>query len=160
MTDATQALLHVGGVAHGRTLKAAGVSQKELERATRAGGVHRIRSGWYCLPHDESDTVRALRVGGRVTCVSRLEPLEVWLVPDGRLHVAVNSARSLLRSPLNRDQPLASWREHPTVATHWRGPVNNPTDARELIDDAAACLASCLPRDHAIVAFDSLPHRP
>ena len=156
MTDSAQALLHLGGVAHGRTLRAAGVSQKDLERACLAGGVHRIRSGWYCLPHDESDTVRALRVGGRVTCVSRLAPLQVWLVPDGRLHVAVNGTRALLRSPADRAHPLASWGGQPSVVTHWRGPVNNPTDPRELIDDAATCLAGCLPRDAAVVAFDSL----
>ncbi|MFO7689264.1 MAG: DUF559 domain-containing protein [Cryobacterium sp.] len=156
MTDATQALVHLGGIAHARRLRATGVSQKDLERACLAGAVHRIRSGWYCLPHDDSETVQALRVGGRVTCVSRLEPLGVWLVPDGRLHVAVNGARGLLRSPQNREQSLASWCERPVVVTHWRGPVNNPTDAREMIDDAAACLAGCLPRDHAIVAFDSL----
>ncbi len=43
--------------------------------------------------------------------------------------------------------------------THWRAHLNNPTEPINLLDDAAASVAICLPRDHAIVAFDSLLNR-
>jgi hypothetical protein len=33
------------------------------------------------------------------------------------------------------------------VVTHWRGAVSNPEETIELVDDAAGCLAMCLPRD-------------
>ena len=103
--------------------------------------------------------MRALRVGGRLGCVSALRPLGIWLMPDARLHVAVPRTRVLLRSPENRADALGSWHGHPPVVTHWRGAITNPEEPTELVDDAAGCLALCLPRDHAIVAFDSLLNR-
>jgi hypothetical protein len=64
--DATRTLLTLGGVAHAITLRRNGVGQKVLERAIATGDLHRIRSGWYCLPGNQIDTVRALRGGGRL----------------------------------------------------------------------------------------------
>lgn len=159
MIDAARTLLSLGGVAHAATLRRHGVGQKVLERAVLTRELSRIRSGWYCLPGNESDTVRALRVGGRLDCVSVLRPLGIWLLPDERLHVAVARTRSRLRSPADRADALGSWRGHPSVVTHWRGALTNPEEATELVDDAAGRLATCLPRDHAIVAFDSLLNR-
>lgn len=159
MTEVARALAGLGGVAHALTLRAAGASQKQLEQAVRAGILERIRSGWYCMPGDGSDTVRALRVGGRLGCVSLLRVHQVWLMPDENLHVSVSSPRSELRSPADRGRELAAWRWRPSVVTHWRQRTRNPHEPTDLIDDAAACIATCLPRNHAIVAFDSLLNR-
>lgn len=159
MIDAARTLLTLGGVAHATTLRRNGVGQKVLERAVATGDLYRIRTAWYCLPGNQSDTVRALRVGGRLGCVSLLRGLGIWLMPDERLHVVVPRTRTSLRSPDSRADALGTWRGHPSVVTHWRGPIRNPEEPTELIDDAAGCLATCLPRDHAIVAFDSLLNR-
>jgi very-short-patch-repair endonuclease len=80
----------------------------------------------------------------------------VWLMDDPRLHVSVSAARSRLRTPLSRDVALMSWPAAASVVTHWRPRCVDPHEPTDLIDDAAACAATCLPRDHAIVAFDSL----
>ncbi|GAA3869571.1 type IV toxin-antitoxin system AbiEi family antitoxin domain-containing protein [Leifsonia kafniensis] len=141
---------------HIRTLRAEGTSENDLRRAVRVGEVERIRQGWYGLPGDTSDEVRALRVGGRLTCVSLLRMHGVWLMPDTRLHVAVSVARSRLCSPADRASGLGSSTDRPSVVTHWQPRLLNPLEPTEMFDDAAACLAICLPRDHAIVAFDSL----
>ncbi|WP_158603955.1 endonuclease domain-containing protein [Cryobacterium tepidiphilum] len=77
-------------------------------------------------------------------------------MPDDRLHVSVRYAHSALRSPVARDVRLDEWRGRPEVVTHWRAALANPQEPTDLIDDAAGCAAVCLPRDHAIVAFDSL----
>lgn len=159
MAESVGALSRMGGVAHSATLRSAGIAQKELERSARLGLTERIRAGWYCLPGDSRDTVRALRVGGRLGCVSLLRAHQVWLMPEDRLHVSVSSPRSQLRSPDDRGRELTAWLGHPRVVTHWRRRTLNPLEPADPLDDAAACVATCLPRDHAIVAFDSLLNR-
>lgn len=156
MTEIARELARAGGVAHAATLRSGGITQRQLEKSVRLGSTVRIRSGWYCLPGDGSDSVKALRVGGRLGCVSLLRSHGVWLMPDAGLHVSVASTRSGLRSPLDRGRGLVAWQAHPDVVTHWRSRLLNPHSPTDLIDDAAGCIATCLPRDHAIVAFDSL----
>jgi very-short-patch-repair endonuclease len=145
-----------GPAMHAQTLRDAGVSQQELERLASTGRIERIRPGWYCLHGDSSDTVKALRVGGRLACVSVLRTYGVWLMPDARLHVSTVVARSRLRAPTTRVLSLDEWHGSPEVITHWRETRKNPHEPLDVIDDAAACVALCLPRDHAIVAFDSM----
>ncbi|MGO4103795.1 endonuclease domain-containing protein [Leifsonia sp. YAF41] len=77
-------------------------------------------------------------------------------MPDTRLHVAVAVSRTRLRSPAARNLTAGGMSGVPTVVTHWQPRFLNPLEPTEMIDDAAACLATCLPRDHAIIAFDSL----
>ena len=159
MTEIVRELSREGGVAHAATLRSAGITQKQLERSARLGITERIRAGWYCLADDETDAVKALRVGGRLGCVSLLRAHGVWLMPDVGLHVAVASPRSALRAPDDRRRALDGWRGHPLVVTHWRPRLLNPHEPTDPLDDAAGCAAVCLPRDHAIVAFDSLLNR-
>jgi very-short-patch-repair endonuclease len=156
MTLLANAFQDRGSAVHVRTLREEGISEHELRLAVRSGEVERIRQGWYCQPGDPSDEVRALRVGGRLGCVSLLRMHGVWLMPDTRLHVAVAMSRDRLRSPASRNVDLDAWTEQPAVVTHWQSRLRNPHEPTELIDDAAACLATCLPRDHAIIAYDSL----
>jgi very-short-patch-repair endonuclease len=158
MAEVARALSH-GEAAHAATLRSGGITQKQLERSARLGRLERIRPGWYCNPGDGSDTVQALRVGGRLGCASLLRAHGVWMMPDSRLHVCVSSPRSELRSPGYRGRGLAAWQGHPDVVTHWRPRLLNPHSPTDLLDDAAGCIATCLPRDHAIVAFDSLLNR-
>jgi very-short-patch-repair endonuclease len=159
MSKATDALGQLGGVAHAARLHSLGVSQNALASAVRSGTMERIRGGWYCGPGDREERVSALRVGGRLGCVSLLRRRGVWLMPEPRLHVSVAVPRSRLRAPDDRGVALTNWHGHPTIATHWRPRLLNPDEPTDLIDDAAACVATCLPRDHAIVAFDSLLNR-
>lgn len=158
MSFAASTLHAHGSAAHLHTLRDKGVSATGLRRAVRTGEVERIRQSWYCIPNDTSNEVKALRVGGRLSCVSLLRMHRVWLMPDTRLHVAVAVARSRLRSPTDRASDLGSSTDRPSVVTHWQPRWNNPLEPTEMIDDAAACLATCLPRDHAIIAFDSILH--
>lgn len=156
VTDVPSTLTRLGGVAHAVELQQHGVTRAALDGALRAKTAERIRTGWYCRFGDTSDTVRALRVGGRLTCVSLLRAHGAWLMRDDRLHVAVSAPRSRLRSPDNRQMPLASSPGASAVVTHWTPRLRNPYESTDLLDDAAACVARCLPRDHAIVAFDSM----
>ncbi|WP_157509484.1 DUF559 domain-containing protein [Glaciibacter superstes] len=156
MSTVTDVMRKLGGVAHRSRLRGSGVTPKELEIATRAGTVKRIRAGWYCLSDDNDERVRALRVGGRLSCVSLLRRYGVWTMPDARLHVAVSVPRSRLRSPHDREVALSDWSRQASVATHWRTKLLWPAEPADLLDDAAACAATCLSRAHAIVAFDSL----
>lgn len=156
MTDALSTLAGLGGVAHAAELRQHGVTRAQLAVALRTGRMERIRTGWYCRMGDTSDTVRALRVGGRLSCVSLLRAHGAWLMADDRLHVAVSSARSRLSTPHEQNTPLTRWAGAPSVVTHWSARLSSPAEPTDLLDNAAACVATCLPRDHAIVAFDSL----
>lgn len=153
------ALARLGGTAHVETLRHDGFSQKSIERAVHQGVVERVRAGWYCLPGSDHPVVQALRVGGKLSCVSLLRLYGTWLMPDDRLHVAVRHPHARLKSPKDRTIALDHWRGHPWVTTHWRAKLVDQREPTDLIDDAAACVATCLPRDHAIVAFDSLLNR-
>jgi very-short-patch-repair endonuclease len=159
ISDLPLMLTRLGGAAHATSLHKLGISPKMLVRAHQAGGIERIRRGWYGVPEHASDRVRAIRVGGRLDCVSLLRTHSVWLMPDTRLHVGVTVPRRQLRSPLARNVSLDDWAGEPYVVAHWRAHLNNPAEPVNLIDDAAASVALCLPRDHAIVAFDSLLNR-
>lgn len=156
MTQIGSVLSEMNPAAHAQTFRRAGASRRDLERLTSNGTLERICAGWYCLPGNRSDTVQALRVGGRLTCVSALRTHGVWLLPDARLHVSTVVARTRLRSPVNRELTLSEWHGEPEVITHWRSRRLQRLDPIDLIDDAAACLALCVPRNYAIVAFDSL----
>jgi very-short-patch-repair endonuclease len=156
MADPLRSLAALGGVAHAAGLRDHGVTRRALDQALRAGTVERVRGGWYCPRGDSSDQVRALRVGGRLGCVSLLRMHRIWLMGHTRLHVAVSAPRSRLRTPANRGVALDSWPGAASVVTHWRAQLQNPHGPTDMLDDAAACVATCLPRAHAIVAFDSL----
>lgn len=61
----------------------------DQRRLVKAGEFVRICRGWAASPDDlDSPAVRALRAGGRLTCLSGLAYYGVWVPPRHRLHVA------------------------------------------------------------------------
>lgn len=83
-------------VAFGRTriaraehLAAAGLGRHDLRCALRAGAVVRLRRGVYALPGTAADRCVAAQHGGMLACVSAARAAGLWVLDDGRLHVAV-----------------------------------------------------------------------
>lgn len=99
-------LTHEGGVASTIRLQTRGVAPVDITRAIRAGAVERLRTGWVALPGAPEEVVSAVRVGGRLSCLSVLRHEKLWCVPDKRLHVRVAATARGLSAPHSRSVPL------------------------------------------------------
>lgn len=83
-----------------------GLDARGITRAVRNGELVRVRRDRYMrAPADGID--RAVRVGGRLACVSLLELLGVFVLDPRRLHVHLESTMSRLRSPDRSDLALS-----------------------------------------------------
>ncbi|MCS5719014.1 DUF559 domain-containing protein [Herbiconiux sp. CPCC 205763] len=99
-------LARLGGVASTAQLSAAGVATNDVKNAVARGDVERLRRGWVALPGAPESVVRAVRVGGRVSCLSVLRPAGLWCATDHRLHIRVPADATRLSSPHDRRVPL------------------------------------------------------
>ncbi|GAB3119720.1 hypothetical protein GCM10027056_04540 [Glaciibacter psychrotolerans] len=137
-----------------------------LAEAVFGGEIVRQRIGHYCLPGTAELIVEALRVGGRVCCVSAA-PLHGLRVLHGaeRLHVSVDPHDSRFRSrvdPRVQFEPTATAlrpgaRERGTrIHLHWDSPRLDQSSRHIVsIEDCVVQLIRCLPPIDAICALDS-----
>lgn len=135
-------------------LEAAGVGASRRATLLSRGDLIRLRNGWFATRGADPEQVRAVRIGGRLTCSSALRQYDLWVMPDSRLHVAVNDNASRLRSPDDRQQ---KWRERPDVCLHWNEQRfgSAPTTAIDPVAAAIAHLILCAPLSSAVVTIDS-----
>ncbi|MEU1972289.1 hypothetical protein ABZ477_11570 [Microbacterium sp. NPDC019599] len=136
-------------------LRAQGLSGRAITAAVRRGDIIRARRDRY-LPHDAPDEiVRAVRVGGRLTCLSLLASLGIFVERNSRLHVHVPRSASRMRSPHDRRRPLES-RLTRGVRLHWLAPSVD-VGAATCVDivDALAHAVLCQPPRAAIATLDS-----
>jgi very-short-patch-repair endonuclease len=145
-----------GGVATLAQLARAGHSEYSRASAIRRGEIVRVRNGWFASPDAPPQVVRAVRVGGRLSCISALAHHGLWTMPDDLLHVSVPANSSRLRTPDDRQKSLDP-RAVPSIAIHWRRyPSGAPsTSSVDSIGEAVAHLISCRDLDTAIVTIDS-----
>lgn len=66
-------------IARRHELLAVGASARGLTAAVRGGHLIRVRRDHYALPGSAADIVQAVRVGGRITCVTALRSAGVGL---------------------------------------------------------------------------------
>ena len=79
------------------------------------GNLLMIRKGWYCHPRVRSDVIAAVRVGGRLACVSALAYYGEGAAPE-RLHVALPPGSARPRSPVDHRRRLDP---RDSVVLHW-----------------------------------------
>lgn len=152
MTHIIDVLSAHGGLAHSTTLQADGVSLAMTRLAVARGDVVRIRQGWFALDTAPQALVSAVKVGGRLSCVSLLRLRGVWCVDDRLTHLSHTRRLTRLRAP--NGTPLTRperWgiRLHPARGAH---------DAARIvdsIDEALLSLFSCQARDDVIASLDS-----
>jgi very-short-patch-repair endonuclease len=145
-------------VAATHELLARGHAEARIWRAAREGDVARVRKGWYAMPSLHQDILGALRVGGRLACVSAAKLSGLWIPEEPGLHVAVSETASRLRTPSNHRQRLAA---HPDtgVVVHWS---DSRRGSRLVVSPSEACAQafSCLSQSDAFVVLESaLRHR-
>ncbi len=132
-------LENLGGLASYRELLALGNDRWDIEIPVMYGRLLRVRQGWFSLPGEHAEVVRAWRVGGRLACLSAL----AWhegrpMPPDLHVEVPANTAR--LRSPDDARRPLGGGER---VVVHWaRRPGSG--DRRAVgVGDAWAAATRC-----------------
>lgn len=132
------------GIATRAQLRDTGVTDRQLATAVAAGTVIRARRGLYVRAGVPEPLLQAVRVGGRLACVSALRAHGVFGF-DTDLHVHLEHSASRLR-------PRGS------AHLHW-WPLMSPPQGHVVgIVDALAQAMRCQLPHHAIASVDSALH--
>jgi very-short-patch-repair endonuclease len=134
-------------------LRAAGYDVERIRAEIAAGALERVIRGWYCRPGADRGAVRAMRLGGRISCVSALALHGGWLPPDAGLHIGFPSHASGRRMA-RRTAPegtVAHW--HPKAASTGSAFAVTP------LEHAIADLLVCQPPPFVVATLDSLLHK-
>ena len=156
MTSIRAHVARLGGVAETHELVARGIRPHRLTTAVRAGEIARVRRGWYCLPETDPALRTAIRVGGRLACVSAAEHYG-WATPERYgVHVSVAENASRLRhETLGPTAPAMA-----AVVVHWSSPLERAERPRLVTDrfETVVQLVECLDPESAVAALDSFLH--
>jgi very-short-patch-repair endonuclease len=134
-------------------LLALGFGKKALSHAANYGHIVRVRQGWYSIPDVHPVLLSAVRVGGRLGCVSAAALYGMWSPPHEHLHVSLNNNDCRLRTPEDMRRRLRKGRD--TVTTHWN---TKPMSGSRLLLDPISCLAEvmhCQPIEYAVAIANS-----
>lgn len=134
-------------------LRARGETLATIRAKIERGAGYRIIKGWYGDPTTPAEAVLAMRIGGRLGCVSALALYGAWVPPDLGTHVLFPTQASGRRS---------SGREHGrSVVRHWSSPSDRTGSAFGVapLELAIADALKCLPPHLLIAVLDSLLHR-
>ena len=147
------------GVAHLQDLLAHGYTRHQVAAMARQGRLIRPRIGWYVAPWLEADAIRAIRVGGRLACISAARSFGLATPADARLHVALDEHSSRHRASTNGFRNVGAGEDR-LVVRHW---VNGLSDAggvrfRVGLGDALEQVASCVDAEWAVGVLDSAFH--
>ncbi|BDZ46967.1 hypothetical protein GCM10025866_28760 [Naasia aerilata] len=128
------------GVAHLQELIAAGFSRYQVAAMMRQGQLLRPRIGWYVAPWHSPDVVRAVRVGGRLTCVSAAASYGLPVPPDPRVHVCLPRNASRLRASSDGRRVAAG--QDRSVVWHWSDTAGQRfrVDLVEALREASTCV--------------------
>lgn len=99
-------------------LSAAGASWRALTAAVDNGDLLRARRGHYVLPDTERHTLEAVRVGGRLACISAAADVGVFAFDDTVSHIHLDPHASRLRTANDRFQRLNEWNRE-GIELHW-----------------------------------------
>ena len=138
-----------------RELLAEGRTGREIAAAVHRGELIRARRGHYLPSAAPASLIAAVRVGGRLACVSELRSRGIWVVDDDqRVHVHVPSNASRLRDPADRGRPLSP---DAGARTHWqdlRDPARASPGHVSMVD-ALLQSVGCLPARLLAASVDS-----
>lgn len=138
-----------GGIIRTGELRSQGCTPAQLARAIERGELQRLRIGWLGLPGLSPDVVAAHRAGGRPACATVASAHGLWMLSDPGLHVEVP-----------RHTGLAAVRDRqPGTTVHWAGTSQLEPRGGQLLEEALALMASCLPALEALCSVDSALNR-
>lgn len=142
-------------VASTQQLLRGGARARDLTEAVRSGALIRVRRGHYAPAGTAAQVLGAVRVGGRLACVSAAALHHVFVFDASVLHVHLEHGSSRMRTPQNQRRPLNSMNRD-GLLLHW-SPLLYPTDGTEYsvgLRDALAQIIRCQSAPHAVAALD------
>lgn len=143
-------------VASRHELLSAGATPRGLTTAVRGGYLLRVRRDHYALPGTPRSIIQAVRIGGRIGCLSTLDELGVFALDNRFTHAHLDHAASRTRHPNDRHVRLTS-RERDGVEVHW-GALLDPHSGSEYsvgLQDALAQALLCQHRWHSVASIDN-----
>lgn len=125
-----------------------GMTGRLIAESVERGDLVHVRRDRYALASTHRDIVRAVRIGGRVSCLSLLVLLGVFVFRCRELHVLVTPGSSRLR--VTKDVK---------AVLHWKvlTSVRDSLHAAPLIDAVAHSVLCQAPRE-ALATLDSVVH--
>ncbi|SFR85603.1 Transcriptional regulator, AbiEi antitoxin, Type IV TA system [Agromyces sp. CF514] len=147
MFDLARTLRTHHGVCTTAQLTASGLGRHAIAAAVRQGRLERAYRGMFVDPGLPLEVRRAVRVGGRLSCISAagLHGLRV-LNPPEVLHVAVAADASRLRTPRAPESP---------VRLHWTGGPGFDATPIAPLEQVLADVLGCVPELDALCVLDS-----
>lgn len=91
-----------------------GYTKRQIVALVKAGNLRRIIRGWYAGSDADLDVVRALKLGGRLGCLSGCAKYGLWVPYQAKTHVIL---------PGNATLPAAEFTEFHRCATHPYSPM-------------------------------------
>ena len=120
-----------------------GFTGRQITDAVRGGTLLRPRNGHYLPPHAHPQVAEAVRLGGRLDCVSVLSHLTVFVWKDRRLHVQLDPRASRVPDPAVG------------VVRHWRPTIADAAGTTTPVVEALIQAVLCQPPRAAIATLDS-----
>jgi len=132
------------------------LTRRQLKAAVDDGHVVRARRDHYVSGDAPPEVCAAVRIGGRVGCLSRLQQLGIFVFENGVVHVHVARGGTRLRSPHDRAVQLAPQGRRGAVL-HWWPLVDPPGEPAACVGvvDALIQAVRCQLARHAIASLDS-----
>jgi very-short-patch-repair endonuclease len=155
--EVLRALERIGEpVATRAQLLRAGATPRAIAAAVFADRILRVRRGYYCLPTADPSLIRAVRIGGRLGCISAAQELGIWSAEPTSPHVAMRHSASRLRSPADRFTALTT-ENRDGCELHWFALPELPRRNIHTVSaiEALAHIVQCQPRKLAIASIDS-----
>lgn len=150
----TDAVIRRGHLAATHELLRAGYPARRLTHAVRSGELIRVRQGWYCVPTVPDRLQEAVRVGGRLSCISGCEHHGLWVRRVQKLHVDVNPRSARLRSRTDKSVRLSEM-NRPDAVVHWRDTTAEGTRFALSPRECLRCMALCRSPEETVAAVDS-----
>lgn len=129
-------------------LTASGMTPRDITRAVDDGRLRRLRRDRYAIEPVSAEVAEAVRIGGRLSCVSLLVEIGVFVHLRGALHVHVRPGSSRVRPPRSKHTVL-----------HWNAWSGDPEPLHAAaLADALAQAVRCQQPRAAVATLDSILH--
>jgi very-short-patch-repair endonuclease len=159
MTWSDYFLEHRRLVMDSSTMAADGISWRRLRNAERDGALIRVRRGHYAVGGTRDSVVQAVRVGGRLACVSAVLDCGIFGFDDGALHVNVGPSSSRLRAYRESPHEVFS-NDGNRLRLHWDESQRSPqvSEYRVELTDAIRQVFHCQNYRLAMATLENALH--
>lgn len=129
-------------------LVAQGMSWRQIASAVERGRLMRLRRDRYAFADIDADVIEAVRIGGRLSCLSLLSAIGVFVHRSDEMHVHLIPGTSRIRRPKSAHTVL-----------HWRAWSGHsaPLHVTPLVDALTLAVRCQTPRA-AVATLDSALH--